>query len=96
MLAACALLRTIAVEPQIILMDEPCSALDPISTLRIEELIGDSNSATRLLLSPTICHKRVSDFTAFMLAGEDRVGHLVEYGATGMIFTNPKEQRTED
>ena len=90
--------RTIAVEPSVILMDEPCSALDPISTFRIEELIGDLKQQYTIAI---VTHNlpqasRVSDFTAFMLAGEDRVGHLVEYGPTAAIFTNPKEQRTED
>ena len=90
--------RTIAVEPSVILMDEPCSALDPISTFRIEELISDLKQQYTIAI---VTHNlqqasRVSDFTAFMLAGEDRVGHLVEYGPTAVIFTNPKEQRTED
>ncbi len=90
--------RTLAVRPQVILMDEPCSALDPISTYRIEELMGELKRDYTIAI---VTHNmqqasRVSDFTAFMLAGEERIGHLVEYGPTSTIFTNPKERRTED
>lgn len=79
-------------------MDEPCSALDPISTFRIEELISELKQQYTIAI---VTHNlpqasRVSDFTAFMLAAEDRVGQLVEYGPTRVIFTNPKERRTED
>ena len=90
--------RTLAVQPAVILMDEPCSALDPIATYRIEELM------TRLREQYTIAivthnmqqASRVSDFTAFLLAGEDRIGRLVEYGPTAQMFTTPADQRTED
>ncbi len=90
--------RTLAVEPQVILMDEPASALDPIATYRIEELMVQLKERYTIAV---VTHNmqqasRVSDFTAFMLAGEERVGRLVEYGPTSKIFTNPSEQRTED
>jgi phosphate transport system ATP-binding protein len=90
--------RTLAVRPEVILMDEPCSALDPIATYRIEELIGQLKRDFTIAI---VTHNmqqasRVSDFTAFMLAEEDRVGRLVEYGQTSKIFTNPSERRTED
>src|SRR5207249_2654508 len=90
--------RAIAVEPDVLLMDEPCSALDPIATYRIEELM----SALKLNYTIVIVThnmqqaSRISDNTAFMLAGEERVGHLVELGPTRQIFTNPREKRTED
>jgi phosphate transport system ATP-binding protein len=90
--------RTLAVRPQVVLMDEPCSALDPIATYRIEELIGQLK---REFTIGIVTHNmqqasRVSDFTAFMLAEEDRIGRLVEFGPTSHIFTNPSERRTED
>ena len=90
--------RTLAVRPEIILMDEPCSALDPIATYRIEELIGQLKEEFTIA---TVTHNmqqasRVSDYTAFMLAEEDRTGRLVEFGPTSKIFTNPTERRTED
>ncbi|HEY0582436.1 MAG TPA: phosphate ABC transporter ATP-binding protein PstB [Chloroflexota bacterium] len=90
--------RTLAVEPAVILMDEPCSALDPIATYRIEELMSELKKEYTIAI---VTHNmqqasRVSDFTAFMLAGEDRVGRLVEFGPTAAIFTNPTERRTED
>jgi phosphate transport system ATP-binding protein len=90
--------RTLAVRPEVILMDEPCSALDPIATYRIEELIGRLKKDFTIAI---VTHNmqqasRVSDFTAFMLAEEDRIGRLVEFGPTSNIFTNPKERRTED
>ena len=90
--------RTLAVTPEVILMDEPCSALDPIATYRIEELIGQLKKDYTIAI---VTHNmqqasRVSDFTAFMLAEEDRVGRLVEFGPTSRIFTNPVEKRTED
>jgi phosphate transport system ATP-binding protein len=85
--------RTIAVEPEVILMDEPCSALDPIATLRIEELIEDLQQRFTIII---VTHNmqqaaRVSDRTAFMLSGE-----LVEYSPTETIFTNPHDKRTEE
>jgi phosphate transport system ATP-binding protein len=84
--------RTIAVEPDVILMDEPCSALDPIATLKVEELIAELKSRYTIVL---VTHNmqqaaRVADSTAFMLDGE-----LVEHGATDMIFTKPSDTRTE-
>ncbi len=90
--------RTLAVRPDVILMDEPCSALDPIATYRIEELIGQLKRDYTIAI---VTHNmqqasRVSDFTAFMLAEEDRIGRLVEFGQTARIFTNPSERRTED
>jgi phosphate transport system ATP-binding protein len=90
--------RTLAVRPEVILMDEPCSALDPIATYRIEELIGQLKRDFTIAI---VTHNmqqasRVSDFTAFMLAEEDRIGRLVEFGPTAKIFTNPSERRTED
>jgi phosphate transport system ATP-binding protein len=90
--------RTLAVRPEVVLMDEPCSALDPIATYRIEELIGQLKREFTIAI---VTHNmqqasRVSDFTAFMLAEEDRIGRLVEFGPTSHIFTNPSERRTED
>ena len=84
--------RTIAVEPEVILMDEPCSALDPIATLRIEELVGELKSRYTIVI---VTHNmqqaaRVSDTTAFMLDGE-----LVEHAPTTQIFTTPTDERTE-
>ncbi len=90
--------RTLAVQPAVILMDEPCSALDPIATYRIEELITELKQEYTIAI---VTHNmqqasRVSDFTAFMLAEADRIGRLVEIGPTSQIFTNPAERRTED
>ena len=90
--------RTLAVQPRVILMDEPCSALDPIATYRIEELMVDLKKDYTIAI---VTHNmqqasRVSDFTAFLLAEEDRIGRLVEYGPTAEMFTNPRERRTED
>jgi phosphate transport system ATP-binding protein len=84
--------RTIAVEPEVILMDEPCSALDPIATLKVEELIAELKSRYTIVI---VTHNmqqaaRVADTTAFMLDGE-----LVEHGPTGVIFTKPGDPRTE-
>jgi phosphate transport system ATP-binding protein len=90
--------RTIAVKPEIILMDEPASALDPIATLRIEELMRElSKNYTIIVVTHNMQQAaRVSDFTAFFNMDEDRAGYLVEAGPTAEIFTNPKNQRTED
>jgi phosphate transport system ATP-binding protein len=90
--------RTLAVEPAVILMDEPCSALDPIATYRIEELMSELKRDYTIAI---VTHNmqqasRVSDYTAFMLAEADRIGRLVEFGPTASIFTNPSEKRTED
>ena len=90
--------RAIAMEPEVLLLDEPCSALDPIATLKIEELMQDLVSRYTIII---VTHNmqqaaRCSSKTAFMLADEKRVGHLVEYAPTAEIFTKPKEKRTED
>ena len=85
--------RTIAVEPQIILMDEPCSALDPIATSKIEALMSELASEYTIIIVTHSMQQaaRVSKRTAFF-----HLGDLVEYDATDTIFTNPKEQKTED
>jgi phosphate transport system ATP-binding protein len=85
--------RAIAIEPEILLLDEPASALDPISTLKIEELIYELKSQYTILI---VTHNmqqaaRVSDETAFMYMGE-----MIEFGATNKIFTNPSRKQTED
>ena len=85
--------RTIAVRPEVILMDEPCSALDPIATLKIEELIGTLKERYTIII---VTHNmqqaaRVSDTTAFFYMGQ-----LVECGTTRKIFTNPEQKQTED
>jgi phosphate transport system ATP-binding protein len=94
--------RTIATSPQVILMDEPCSALDPISTSRIEDLMTELKERYTIIV---VTHNmqqaaRVSDMTAYFTVevGEDdkRYGRLVEYAETETIFTNPNDQRTED
>jgi phosphate transport system ATP-binding protein len=90
--------RAVAVEPEILLMDEPCSALDPVATYKIEELMHDLKERYTIVI---VTHNmqqasRVSDYTAFMLAGEERVGELIEYGPTDRMFTTPKDRRTED
>ena len=90
--------RSLAVNPEIILMDEPCSALDPISTDRIEELIkGLSKSMTILIVTHNMQQAiRVSDYAACMMAGEERIGELIEYGEVDQIFGNPIDKRTEN
>ncbi|TMD30512.1 MAG: ATP-binding cassette domain-containing protein, partial [Chloroflexi bacterium] len=90
--------RALAVDPEVLLMDEPASALDPIATLRIEELISELRAAYTIVI---VTHNmqqasRVSDQTAFFTMGEDRAGYLVEMGDTIEIFTNPRQQLTED
>jgi phosphate transport system ATP-binding protein len=90
--------RSIAVQPDVLLMDEPCSALDPIATYRIEELIVELKRHYTIAI---VTHNmqqasRISDNTAFMLAGEERVGRLVEFAPTRQLFTNPQDKRTED
>jgi phosphate transport system ATP-binding protein len=89
--------RAIAVEPEVVLMDEPCSALDPIATLKIEDLMrGLAERFTIVIVTHNLQQAaRVSDWTGFMLAGEDGVGHLVEYRPTQDMFTNPQDERTE-
>ena len=90
--------RTLATEPEVVLMDEPASALDPISTLKIEELIDELRQRYTIVI---VTHNmqqasRVSQRTAFFTMGDDRAGYLVEIGDTATIFTNPREQLTED
>jgi phosphate transport system ATP-binding protein len=90
--------RALAVEPEVILMDEPASALDPIATLRIEELIQTLKEKYTIVI---VTHNmqqaaRASDYTAFFMMAEDRAGYLVEYGETKQIFTNPRYKQTED
>jgi phosphate transport system ATP-binding protein len=94
--------RAIAVEPDVILMDEPCSALDPIATTRIEDLMTDLKAQYSIVI---VTHNmqqaaRVADMTAFLTVALDpdghRVGHLVEYDLTRKIFTTPQDKRTED
>ena len=85
--------RALAVEPEVILMDEPCSALDPIATAKIEELIYELRSQYTIVI---VTHNmqqagRVSDYTAFFY-----LGRLIEFGSTAKIFTNPSEKQTED
>ena len=89
--------RAVAVQPDIILMDEPASALDPISTLAIEDLMRElSRDYTIIVVTHNMQQAaRVSDWTAFMTMGEDRAGYLVEVGDTHRIFTNPRDERTE-
>jgi phosphate transport system ATP-binding protein len=89
--------RALAVEPRVILMDEPCSALDPIATLAIEELMRELSEDYSIII---VTHNmqqagRVSDYTAFLMGNEDRIGELVEFGETRQIITNPQDERTE-
>jgi phosphate transport system ATP-binding protein len=89
--------RALATQPEMILMDEPCSALDPISTLKIEELMFDLRQRYTIVI---VTHNmqqasRASDNTAFFLMDSDRAGQLVEYGPTQTIFQKPKDERTE-
>ena len=89
--------RALAIEPEVVLMDEPASALDPVSTLAIEDLIRELSSEVTIVI---VTHNmqqaaRVSDETAFLMMGDDRAGYLVEFGATHQIFTDPKDERTE-
>jgi phosphate transport system ATP-binding protein len=92
--------RALAIEPEILLMDEPCSALDPIATLKIEDLMRNlANDYTIVIVTHNMQQAaRVSDFTAFFLMDdkEDQAGRLIEYGLTDHLFTNPIDKRTED
>jgi len=90
--------RALAVDPEVILMDEPASALDPVATLRIEELMAELRSNYTIVI---VTHNmqqasRISDYTAFFTMGPDRAGYLVEMDQTVQIFTNPNQQLTED
>jgi len=89
--------RALAVEPRVILMDEPCSSLDPIATLAVEDLMRELSQDYSIVI---VTHNmqqaaRVSDHTAFLMAGQERVGELIEYGESRQIFTNPQDERTE-
>jgi len=89
--------RAIAVEPKVLLMDEPCAALDPISTLKVEELMNELKDRVTIMI---VTHNmqqaaRVADYTAFMdMNAETRAGHLVEFGETDQIFNHPRDPRT--
>jgi phosphate transport system ATP-binding protein len=90
--------RALAVEPEVILMDEPASALDPVATLKIEELMQELKSTYTIVI---VTHNmqqaaRVSDYTAMMMMNEDRSGSIIEVGETRIIFTKPQDKRTED
>jgi phosphate transport system ATP-binding protein len=90
--------RALAVQPDVILMDEPASALDPIATLHIEELIRTLKEKYTIVI---VTHNmqqaaRVSDYTAFLMMADDRAGFLAEYGPTRQIFTTPQHKQTED
>ena len=90
--------RALAIEPEVILMDEPCSALDPVATLKIEDLMRELARDYAIVI---VTHNmqqaaRVSDWTTVMMMAEDRAGEMVEFGATREVFTNPRDRRTED
>ena len=90
--------RALAVEPEVLLMDEPCSALDPVATLKIEELMRELQSTYTIVI---VTHNmqqaaRVSDYTAMMMMRPDRAGEMIEFDHTKQIFTLPKDKRTED
>lgn len=90
--------RALAVKPEIILMDEPCSALDPSATLKIEDLMRKlSVNYTIIIVTHNMQQAgRASDYTAFFSMDSDRAGIMVEYGETSQIFTNPRNKTTED
>ncbi|MFM7407312.1 MAG: phosphate ABC transporter ATP-binding protein PstB [Cuspidothrix sp.] len=90
--------RALAVKPKVLLMDEPCSALDPIATMKVEELIHKLRTEFTIVI---VTHNmqqatRVSDFTAFFSTDESRIGQMVEFGDTSQIFRNPLDSRTHD
>ncbi len=89
--------RALAVNPEVVLMDEPASSLDPISTQAIEQLIHELSSEVTIVI---VTHNmqqatRISDYAAVMMAGEERIGRLIEYGTNDQVFGNPKDERTE-
>ncbi len=90
--------RALAVQPDVILMDEPCSALDPIATLKIEDLMRElSKDYTIVIVTHNMQQAaRVADYTAFLMMRQDRAGELVEFSVTDDLFTGPKDKRTED
>jgi phosphate transport system ATP-binding protein len=90
--------RALAVQPDVILMDEPCSALDPIATLKIEDLMKElARDYTIVIVTHNMQQAaRVADYTAFLMMREDRAGELVEFGETDSLFTTPRDKRTED
>ncbi len=90
--------RALAVGPEVLLMDEPASALDPASTLRIEALMRElCREVTIVVVTHNMQQAaRVSDYTGLLLPGPDRVAELVEFGPTSQIFTTPRDRRTED
>src|SRR5581483_6924327 len=90
--------RMIAVEPEVVLMDEPCSALDPVATIKIEDLMRELRKNYTIVI---VTHNmqqaaRVSDYTAMMMMRPDRAGEVIEFNQTRSIFTNPRDKRTED
>ena len=90
--------RAIAVKPDVILMDEPCSALDPVATFRIEELMRELSKDYSIVI---VTHNmqqaaRVSDYTAMMMLGDGKAGEMIEFDETSVIFTRPSDKRTED
>ncbi len=90
--------RAIAVEPEVILMDEPCSALDPVATLKVEELMQELKKLYAIVI---VTHNmqqaaRASDYTAMMMMRPDRAGEMIEFDVTNTVFTKPSDKRTED
>jgi phosphate transport system ATP-binding protein len=90
--------RALAVKPKVLLMDEPCSALDPIATIKIEDLMHSLRHELTIVI---VTHNmqqaaRISDYTAFFSTDESRIGHMVEFGQTKQIFSMPVDQRTND
>ena len=90
--------RALAVNPDIILMDEPASALDPVSTSKLEDLIKElATNVTIVIVTHNMQQAtRICDYAAVMMAGQERIGKLIEYGTNDSVFGNPKDKRTED